>query len=651
MKQYTREKAARWWRGPSLFDRLRLRGKAGLISAGFLLPIGLLLGLLLLQMGETLDFTRKERQGVAAVRHLVPMLQGMVIARDTERAMLGGLPLQPQYLAARQATDAALSRMAAHLTGTGDPLALAGPLARLRSDWAATASARPGADGQGRSAVGRVAQAATELLNRIGDDSNLVLDPDVDSFYTVNALVLTLPRLIDDLGEVWGWGSYAAARGTLGSERAERRFMGWSSGATVYAQDLHSYMGRAVAANPGLAQPLGLGALQPLAPYLAAAEAQLRGELQPTGAQVYQDGATLVARLFGLYDQALPALDGLLAQRIQGLERQRLFTLLAVAAGLLVCAGLFDAFRRSLAASLARLTAELDRLRQGDLTQGPPTTGRDEIADVQRALDGMRAGLCGIVGQVRHASHTLLDGAGQMAHGASDLAARTEATAASLEQTAASMEQMAVTVRHTAAHSHDAAALARRNAEVATAGGACVQAVVQTMDAVRASADRIGQITATIDGLAFQTNLLALNAAVEAARAGEHGKGFAVVAGEVRTLARRSTLAAQEIRALVGGSLASVLDCTAQVQATGQTMDELVANAGRIHHLLADIAHGAAEQDAGIGQIGSAVQELDSSTQHNARLVQDSAGTAAGMRVQAERLDGEVARFRLPAAG
>ena len=640
---------ALWRPGMRLFSRLRFRGKALLISGGFLLPIVLLLAMLLDNLGTNIDFTRKEQDGVAVMARLVPALSGVVTTRNITRAMLGGAALQPQYQQARQGTDAALAALGDHLTRTGDPLALTPHLAAVRQAWVATASAPNGVDAQGRTVFGPVAESLVNLLNRVGDDSNLVLDPDVDSFYTINALVLTLPRLIDDLGQVWGWSSFAAGRGTLGSDAQDRRFIGWSAGLAVYAKDLRSYVARAVAANAGLAKPLALDSLKPVERYAELAEALVRGERRREPLDQFQEGQAAVKGLFAIYDEALPALDGMLAKRLDTLRQQRAVTLLAVAAGLMLSGYLFEAFRRDMARGLRALTVQLDRMRSGDLGAAPALSGRDEVVDVMHALEDMRLGLCAIVSQVRQAAQALLTGAGSVSAGAGDLSSRTEANAAALEETAASMEQIGVTVRHTAEHSRDAAALARRNAAVATEGGSLVSAVVTTMTEVQQSSDRIGAIIGTIDGIAFQTNILALNAAVEAARAGDQGKGFAVVASEVRSLARRSATAAREIKDLIGLSLASVGQCNERVQTAGRTMAELVANAERINALLADIANGAAEQSAGIGHIGSAVQELDTSTQRNARLVQETAGTAADMRAQAERLSSEVARFQLEA--
>ncbi|OYU95861.1 MAG: hypothetical protein CFE45_19520, partial [Burkholderiales bacterium PBB5] len=463
-----------WTPGMALLARWRFRARAAVISAGFALPVLLLVLALLDQLGSTVDFTRKERQGVAAMQALVPVLSGLVTTRNATRAMLGGVALQPDYIKARQATDEALAAFSQHLRTSGDPLALAKPLATLQQAWIATAQAKNGVDAQGRTVFGPVVAATVQLLNRIGDDSNLVLDPDVDSFYTVNALVLTLPRLIDDLGQVWGWSSFAAARGTLGSDAADRRFVGWAAGVHVYSNDLRSYTDRAVAANPALAKPLGLDALKPMEAYVDWAEAVVRGERRRDPAEQFAAGNGVVQSLFAIYAQALPALDEVLARREAALVQQRWRMLAAVVLCLLLSAYLFECFRRLLAQGLHQLTDHLGRMRRGDLTVAVHPGGRDEVADVTQALDDMRQGLVGIVAQVRRGAQALLQGAARVSDGATDLSARTERNAAALEQTAAAMEEIVGTVRHTAAHSRDAANLARENAVGAAEGGTLV---------------------------------------------------------------------------------------------------------------------------------------------------------------------------------
>jgi methyl-accepting chemotaxis protein len=113
-------------------------------------------------------------------------------------------------------------------------------------------------------------------------------------------------------------------------------------------------------------------------------------------------------------------------------------------------------------------------------------------------------------------------------------------------------------VTQNADNARQANQLAATASDIASQGGEVVGQVVQTMEGITESSNRIADIITVIDGIAFQTNILALNAAVEAARAGEQGRGFAVVASEVRSLAQRSASAAKEIKQLIDDSVQKV---------------------------------------------------------------------------------------------
>jgi len=210
------------------------------------------------------------------------------------------------------------------------------------------------------------------------------------------------------------------------------------------------------------------------------------------------------------------------------------------------------------------------------------------------------------------------------------------------------MEEIAVTVKGTALNAREAAALATSNSQGAERGGRIMGTMVATMQDIRDSSSRIGDIIGTIDGIAFQTNILALNAAVEAARAGEAGRGFAVVASEVRALAQRSSVAAREIKSLIGGSVEKVGTGTAVVHEAGAAIAEIVANAVSVNTMLAAIAIGVDEQAQGFGQTTAAVQSLDHATQQNAAIVEQTAAAGASLDEQARGLATRVARFRLP---
>lgn len=335
--------------------------------------------------------------------------------------------------------------------------------------------------------------------------------------------------------------------------------------------------------------------------------------------------------------------------RDAALEKAR-STAAIVLASLLVAAYLFYCFYRVMDGGLRETRRHLRAMTEGDLTTSPYPWGGDEAAQLMLELRSMQDSLRGMVLRVRHSSDEIVHSSSEIASGAMDLSARTEQAASSLEQSAASMEEIASTVKHSAENTHEASQVARHNAQVASDGGRVMGDVVKRMEAIRASSSQIGEITGTIDSIAFQTNILALNAAVEAARAGEQGRGFAVVASEVRMLAQRCAQAAREIKGLIASSIEQVEAGTNVVRGAGRTIDEIVVASKRVDGLLDEVATGAQEQSVGVRQIGQAVQELDRMTQQNAAMVEQTAAAAAAMKEQARTLAEEVARFRIPEA-
>src|SRR5476651_427198 len=295
---------------------------------------------------------------------------------------------------------------------------------------------------------------------------------------------------------------------------------------------------------------------------------------------------------------------------------------------------------------------ELTRaVAQGDLTgQSHFDPESDNEANrMLQALDQMMVRLREIVGEVRLSSDTIVTASAEIAGGSMDLSSRTEHQASALEETASSMEQLTSSVRDNASNAGRADELAAKATRIAGDGGTVIGQVVETMGHIDASARKIVDIIAVIDGIAFQTNILALNAAVEAARAGEQGRGFAVVASEVRNLAQRSAVAAKEIKVLIDESVAQVDTGSKLVERAGATMSAVVDSVRSVSEIIGEISIASQEQSHSIEQVNQAITHMDGVTQQNAALVEQASAAAGALQEQAAGLSEMVGVFKLGA--
>ena len=303
------------------------------------------------------------------------------------------------------------------------------------------------------------------------------------------------------------------------------------------------------------------------------------------------------------------------------------------AAAILIAVGFAWFVTVSITKPVSEAAAAAQQLAEGNLTVKITSDSKDETGMLMGAMSAMVAKLTQIISEVNVASEALNNAAGQVSATAQSLSQSSSEQAASVEETTASIEEMTASISQNTENAKVTDGMAGKAAQQATDGG---QAVNETVDAMKQIAGKIG----IIDDIAYQTNLLALNAAIEAARAGEHGKGFAVVAAEVRKLAERSQVAAQEISQVAGSSVKLA-------EKAGSLLDEMVPSIRKTSDLVQEIAAASQEQSAGVGQINGAMGQLNKATQQNASASEELAATAEEMGGQAAQLQELMSFFRL----
>jgi methyl-accepting chemotaxis protein len=293
---------------------------------------------------------------------------------------------------------------------------------------------------------------------------------------------------------------------------------------------------------------------------------------------------------------------------------------------------------QTVAAALTEVVDMMSGLARGDLTKRISGEYQGDLLRLKRDCNETADQLANIVGQTVEGMQTIRSATAQLTTGSSDLSVRTEEQVSNLEEMAAAIRQLSATIKQNADNAQQANQLATAARQAAEGGGDIAGSAVKAMGRIEESSRRIAEIVGMIDEIAFQTNLLALNAAVEAARAGDAGRGFAVVASEVRALAQRSGAASKEIKALVAASSQNTKEGVELVNRAGSSLSEITGSVKRVADIVSEMAAANREQSAGVAEVENTVGQMESVTQKNAQLVEESGAALTSVDQQAEEL-------------
>jgi methyl-accepting chemotaxis protein len=668
-----------------LMGRLRFSWKFCLVGTVLVAPLGYAVWSYAGAQSAPIDFAASERTGIVVIEPAARVVADLVSTRTAAVRLAVRAPGADHELAAAKRT------LAVHLAATdtavqavGKQLAYRDPVTgrdhTIAGDWSAyrqqietlVATAPTNPDRTFAAYTTLLAGGLEPFIINIGNASQLILDPDLDSYWVMNATLVNLPAMFDGFGQIAALEAIAAS--TRGGDTISRKIAVSTAQGIVTANRVSLDTGYATAFRNTLdgtlqreLEPLQAAADRGLAPLLAEATAGLTRPITNAGADAaHRDSGRALAAAATLEQASLPKLDALLRARADRLNAARSKVIwISICFGVLALY-LFIGFYLSVAGALRRLVGAAKRIEQRDLRARAEVDTRDELGELGVQFDAMAAQLNDLVTHIRSAATSVSDGARGVsessgAFGAAiheiteaigEVAEGAERQVRAVEGARGLIDDVAATVDEGLAIAQQAVAVADETHTVALEGVDQVELANQAMDTVTRSslevshaihvlhekAATIGAIVETISGIAGQTNLLALNAAIEAARAGEHGRGFAVVAEEVRKLADESQAAAESIAGLI-----------AEIQhETGKTVELVEESASRTESGAAlmqstrasfeAIARAVDQMGAQALSIGETMDRVTTSTRETQQGINDVAAVAEGTSAATEEV-------------
>lgn len=290
-------------------------------------------------------------------------------------------------------------------------------------------------------------------------------------------------------------------------------------------------------------------------------------------------------------------------------------------------------FNKNITQKIRSILNYILELRSGNLAANISLNSKDELGQITSSINDFASQIRNVVSDIIEETENLRIAGTQLKNNSAELSEGANQMATIAEEVASSMEEMVSNIHSNANNSIATEKIvSQASQEMVNVG----KYSVESLDYIKEIAQKIS----IINDIAFQTNLLALNAAVEAARAGEAGRGFSVVAAEVKKLAERSRIAADDIQRLSGV-------CVNQTEKSVNSVKQLEPEIVKTGQLIQEITSASKEQNSGAEQVNNAIQQLNSVTQNNSSNSEGIARQASELSNQAEKLNSIIAYFRL----
>ncbi|MEI8383839.1 MAG: methyl-accepting chemotaxis protein [Planctomycetota bacterium] len=582
---------------PNLLTSRRIPNKLLWISMSFSLPIAVLLYFMVAGINDDIGFAERELAGNEYQRPLHDLLRHLA----RHQVLAGGAELE--IVSEQGKIDQALQRLEGvqRLFGQSLQVTDAGLAQRQRSGSApsdiATSWQKLKSE-QGTLTIAssevrhrQLREAIRQLVTHVGDTSNLILDPELDTYYLMDATLIGIPRIQNRMSDLRQSVRVAFAKPELDAtdllnlgamarllrEADFKHVVDSLRSALAEDQNFHGINNSIRQIEPALESFINLveGLLKQLD---VSTIEQAKGRGSEIDAQLVKS----LDASHQLRETASRELDQMLRIRISNLKSKRLWSLLLTALALIIAITLVILVARSITVPLSNCVTGLQSLANRDLTRRLHYQSESEIGDISAAVDQAADGMLGAIKSIRASASELNRAADRQTDVSSQMSATAEQTSQQAQRASAVAEQvsqntqavsMAVSELSTAIR--EIANNTQQAARVATDAVQIAATTNTTVTKLGQSSAEIGEVIKVITSIAEQTNLLSLNATIEAARAGEAGKGFAVVANAVKELAKQTATATETIRRKIDVTQSDIRDSVAAINRISHTIQQI----------------------------------------------------------------------------
>ncbi|MFO1044881.1 MAG: methyl-accepting chemotaxis protein [Planctomycetaceae bacterium] len=582
---------------PNLLTSRRIPNKLLWISLSFSLPIAVLLYFMVAGINDDITFAERELAGNEYQRPVHELLRHL----SRHQILVGGPELE--IVSEQGKVDQALQRLEGvqRLYGTSLQVTDTGLAQRQRSgsapsDIAVAWQKLKSEQGTLTAASNEVRHrqlrdALRQLVTHVGDTSNLILDPDLDTYYLMDATLLGIPRIQNRMADLRQSVRTAFAKPELDAadllnlvatarllrEADFKHVVDSIRSALAEDQNFHGINSTIRQIEPPLETFITLieGLLKQLD---VSTVEQAKGREGEIDAQLLK----ALDASHQLRETASRELDQMLRIRISHLKSKRLLSLFLTALALTVAITLVVFVARSITVPLSNCVTGLQSLANRDLTRRLHYQSESEIGDISAAVDQAADGMLGAIKSIRASANELNRAADRQTDVSSQMSATAEQTSQQAQRASAVAEQVSqntqavsLAVSELSTAIREIANNTQQAARVATDAVQLAATTNTTVTKLGQSSAEIGEVIKVITSIAEQTNLLSLNATIEAARAGEAGKGFAVVANAVKELAKQTATATETIRRKIDVTQSDIRDSVAAINRISHTIQQI----------------------------------------------------------------------------